>query len=82
MEQLVKNWEESSILPLYLFNFYADYITGNKRMDESPARNKIARRNINMQMVYQYTSDMQMIPLLWQKQRRTKEPLDESKRGE
>ena len=28
------------------------------------------------------TSDMQMIPPLWQKQRRTKEPLDESERGE
>ena len=28
------------------------------------------------------TSDMQMIPPLWQKRRRTKEPLDESERGE
>ena len=28
------------------------------------------------------TSDMQMIPPLWQTQRRTKEPLDESERGE
>ena len=28
------------------------------------------------------TSDMQMTPPLWQKQRRTKEPLDESERGE
>ena len=28
------------------------------------------------------TLDMQMIPPLWQKQRRTKEPLDESGRGE
>ena len=28
------------------------------------------------------TSDMQMTPPLWQKQRRTEEPLDESKRGE
>ena len=28
------------------------------------------------------TSDMQMTPLLWQKVRRTKEPLDESERGE
>ena len=28
------------------------------------------------------TSDMQMTPHLWQKQRRTKEPLDESERGE
>ena len=28
------------------------------------------------------TSDMQMAPPLWQKQRRTKEPLDEGERGE
>jgi len=28
------------------------------------------------------TSDMQMTPHLWQKVRRTKEPLDESERGE
>ena len=28
------------------------------------------------------TSDMQMTPPLWQKQRETKEPLDESERGE
>ena len=28
------------------------------------------------------TSDMQMTPPLWQKRRRTKEPLDESERGE
>ena len=28
------------------------------------------------------TSDMQMIPPLWQKTKRTKEPLDEDERGE
>ena len=28
------------------------------------------------------TSDMQMTPPLWQKQRGTEEPLDESERGE
>ena len=28
------------------------------------------------------TSDMQMIPPLWQKVKKTKEPLDESERGE
>ena len=28
------------------------------------------------------TSDMQMTPALWQKEERTKEPLDESERGE
>ena len=60
----------------------AEYIMRNAGLDKAQTGIKIARRNINMQMVYQYTSDMQMIPLLWQKQRRTKEPLDESKRGE
>ena len=28
------------------------------------------------------TSDMQMTPLLWQKAKKNKEPLDESERGE
>ena len=45
MEQLVKNWEGSSILLPCLLNFYAEYIMGNKRMDESQARIKIAGRN-------------------------------------
>ena len=30
-----------------LFNFYAEYITHNARLDESPAGIKTARRNIN-----------------------------------
>ena len=54
----------------------------NAGLDKAQTGIKIARRNINMQMVYQYTSDMQMIPLSWQKQRRTKEPLDENERRE
>ena len=31
----------------YLFNFYAEYIMQNVRLDESQAGIKIARRNIN-----------------------------------
>ena len=31
----------------YLFNFYAEYITQNARLDEVQAGIKIARRNIN-----------------------------------
>ena len=31
----------------YLFNFYAEYIMGNARLDEAEAGIKIARRNIN-----------------------------------
>ena len=30
-----------------LFNLYAEYIMGNARMDESQARIKISKRNIN-----------------------------------
>jgi len=35
------------ILSPCLFNFYAEYIMGNARLDESQARIKNARRNIN-----------------------------------
>ena len=45
----------------------------NAGLDEAQARIKIVRRNIN-------TSDMQMTPPLWQKVKRSKEPLDESER--
>ena len=35
------------ILPSYLFNFYAEYMMWNARLDEAQAGIKIARRNIN-----------------------------------
>ena len=35
------------IFPLCLFNFYAEYIMKNARLDESQVGIKIARRNIN-----------------------------------
>ena len=34
-------------MPPCLFNLYAEYITGNARLDEAQAGIKIARRNIN-----------------------------------
>ena len=48
-----------TLLPC-LFNFYAEYIMQNARLDEAQAGIEIAARNINI-------SDMQMTPLLWQK---------------
>ena len=35
------------ILPLYLFNFYSEYIMWNAALDESQAGIKLAGRNIN-----------------------------------
>ena len=43
-----------------LFNLYAEYIMRNAVLEEARAGIKIAGRNIN-------TSEMQMIPPLWQK---------------
>ena len=58
--------------PAYLT--YAEYIMQHVWLNESQAGIKIPGRNIN-------NSDMQT-PQIWQKVRETKEPLDESKRGE
>ena len=49
-----------AILSPCLFNFYAEYIMRNARLDEAQAGIKIARTNIN-------NLDIQMISPLWQK---------------
>ena len=46
-----------------LFNLYTEHIMKNAGLDELPAGIKITGRNIN-------NSDMQMIPLYWQKAKR------------
>ena len=45
--QIGKGVHESCILSSCLFNFYAEYIMRNARLDEAQAGIKIARRNIN-----------------------------------
>ena len=45
--QMGKEVHQGCILSLYLFNFYAEYIMRNARLDEPQAGIKIARRNIN-----------------------------------
>ena len=53
---------QDCILSLCLFNFFAEYIMWNARMDETQAGIKIAGRNL----------DMQMISPLWQKSKKNK----------
>ena len=63
------------MLSLCLFNLYAVYIMRNAGLDEAQAGIKIGRRNINN---LRYVDDTTH----GKKQRRTKEALDESERGE
>ena len=74
--QIGKGVHQSWILSLCLFNLFAEYIIQNVWVDEAQARIKIAERNINN---LRYADDTTLIA---RKQRRTKEPLDESERGE
>ena len=52
--------QQGCMLSSYLFNFYSEYIMLNARLDESQAGIKVAGR-------ISITSDMQIIPPLWQK---------------
>ena len=58
--QLGKGVYQCCILPLCLFNLYAEYIMRNAGMEEAQAGIKIAER-------IPITSDMQITPPLWQK---------------
>ena len=45
--QIGKGIQQGCILPLYLFNLYAEYIMRNAGLEEAQAGIKIAGRNIN-----------------------------------
>ena len=45
--QVMKGGLQGYVFSHCLFNLYAEYITGNARLDEAQAGIKIARRNIN-----------------------------------
>ena len=72
--QIGKGVHQGCILSPCLFNFYTEYIMRNAGLEEAQAGIKIARRNINN---LRYADD---IHPNGRKQRRTKEPLDESER--
>ena len=58
--QIGKGVRQGCILSPCLFNLHAEYIMRNAGLEEAQAGIKFAGRNI-------ITSDMQMIPPLWQK---------------
>ena len=69
--QIGKGVCQSCILSPCLFNLYAKYIMHNARLNESQVESRLLEE-------ISITSDTQMTPPLWQKWRRTKEPLGES----
>ena len=75
MEQIGKGVRKGCILSPCLFNFYAEYIMRNAGLEEAQAGIKIAGRSIN-NLRY---ADMHTYG---RKLRGTKEPLNESERGE
>ena len=58
--QIGKGVRQGCILSLCLFNLYAEYIMRNAGLEEAQAGSKIVGE-------ISVTSDMQMIPPLWQK---------------
>ena len=76
VEQQTGKGVQGCILPLCLFNLYAECIMWNAGLDEAQDGVKIAGRNINNFRHVDNTIFMA------KKQRRNKESLDESERGE
>ena len=62
---------QGCILSPCLFNLYAEYIMRNAGVEEAKLESRLPGE-------ISITSDMQMTPPLWQKQRGTKEPIDKS----
>ena len=75
--QIRKEVSQGCILSPCLFNFYAKYIMQNARLDEAQAGIKTAGRNITN---LRYADDTTL--MADSEEELTKEPLDESKRGE
>ena len=72
--QIGKGVRQGCILSPCLFNFYAEYIMRNAGLDEVQAGIKIAGKKINNLMCRWHHP--------FGRKQRTKEPLDESERGE
>ena len=77
--QIGKGVHQGCILSSCLTNLYTEYIMRNARLDEAQAGIKTAGRNVNN---LRYADDTTLTTEEEERNRRTKEPLDESERGE
>ena len=75
-KKIGKGVRQDYILSPCLFDFYAEYIMRAAGLNEAQARIKIGGRNINNHR-YAYNTTITV-----ESEGRTKEPLDESERGE
>ena len=73
--EIGKGVHQDGIVSPCLFNFHAEYIMQNARLDEAQARIKTARRNINN---LRYADDSTIMA----ETKRNKGPLDEGERGQ
>ena len=73
--QIGQGLRQGCVLSSCLFNLYAEYIMQNAGLNEAQAGIKIARRNIKNLRYADNTT-------LNGRKQRTKEPLEESERGE
>ena len=73
--QIRKGVHQGCVWSPCLFNLYAEYIMRNAGLEKHKLESRLPGE-------ISVTSDMQMTPPLWQKAKRTKEPPDESERGE
>ena len=74
--QIGKGVYQGCILSPCLFNLHGEYIMRNSELDEAQSGIKIAGRNINN---LRYADDT---TLMAERKKGTKEPVDESERGE
>ena len=72
--QIGKGVHQGCILSPCLSNLYAGHTMRNAGLEEAQLGSRLPGE-------ISVTSDMKMTPTLWQKVKRTKEPLDESERG-